>query len=224
MTQSGIGEVSLATSGGSSTMPQKANPVAPSVLAALARHAVGLNSTLQGAVLHRQQRDGAAWITEWIALPQICMALGRALKTADDMLSGLSVNAQRMAALIDPDGLGLIYAEALSFSLARAMPRPEAQAAVKALCKEARDTSTPLRTLAARELSLHIALGDLFTPEAQLGTAPCRSTGLCRICIEGSSAPRSIVLIGNPRQSLGQCTPYAKGHLPCPFPNGPGWR
>ena len=37
MTQSGIGEVALPGSGGSSTMPQKQNPVMPSVLAAIAR-------------------------------------------------------------------------------------------------------------------------------------------------------------------------------------------
>ena len=171
MTQSGIGEVRLGTSGGSSTMPQKANPVAPSVLVALARHTVGLNATLQASALHRQQRDAAAWITEWIALPQICISVGRALKTAEALLPGISPDTERMALLIDDDGLGLIYAEALSFALAAAIPRPEAQRVTKSLCEEARDTATPLRELATRDFP-DIDLEALFTPEAQLGTAP----------------------------------------------------
>ena len=69
LTQSGISEVSLSASGSSSTMPQKQNPVAPSVLVALANAANALNTGLQGTLVHRQQRDGGAWLTEWLLLP-----------------------------------------------------------------------------------------------------------------------------------------------------------
>jgi len=61
LSQSGLAEVGFrGGSGASSTMPQKQNPVAASALAALARHVIGLASLVQGAALHRQQRDGAA--------------------------------------------------------------------------------------------------------------------------------------------------------------------
>ena len=170
LTQSGIDEIDLTGTGSSSTMPQKANPVAPSALVALARHAVGLNATLQAAPMHRLQRDGAAWLTEWLTLPQLCQTLGGALRVADETLQGLGPNPQAMTANIDPSGLGLIYAEALSFALTRQMPRPEAQAQIAALCAEARTTSTPLPDLAQRDIpDLDVSS---FTPLAQMGQAP----------------------------------------------------
>ncbi|MBF9060956.1 hypothetical protein HKCCSP123_17370 [Rhodobacterales bacterium HKCCSP123] len=68
------------------------------------------------------------------------------------------------------DPLGLIHAETLSFALARAMPRPEAQAEVKRLAAQARETGTPLPDLVA---SAHpgAALPPLTGPTT-LGTAP----------------------------------------------------
>ena len=60
LTQSGLAEVTLTGGGASSTMPQKQNPVAPSAVVALARFVIGQAAILQGAGLHRQQRDGAA--------------------------------------------------------------------------------------------------------------------------------------------------------------------
>jgi 3-carboxy-cis,cis-muconate cycloisomerase len=79
MTQTGLQEVRLGQGGGSSTMPQKSNPVRPSLLVAVARQMTALDAAMQGALLHRQQRDGAAWITEWMTLPQMCLGLARAL-------------------------------------------------------------------------------------------------------------------------------------------------
>jgi hypothetical protein len=48
------------------------------------------------------------------------------------------------------DPLGLIHAEALSFALAPALGRAEAQASVKTLAAEARGTGIPLPELVAR--------------------------------------------------------------------------
>lgn len=173
LTQSGIEEVALPAGGGSSTMPQKVNPVVPSVLVALARQAVGLNANMQGAVLHRQQRDAGAWIVEWMSLPQLAIGTGKALVLADVLARGITPREARMRAALE-GGLGLIHAEALSFELARHMPRPEAQAAVKALTREARETATPLATLAAREWP-HTDWALLLSPEAQMGQAPAEA-------------------------------------------------
>lgn len=169
MAQSGIGEVALGQGGGSSTMPQKSNPVLPSLLVAIARQTAGLNTVMQGALVHRQGRDGAAWFTEWMTLPQMCLLAGRALSVAGELAADIRPLPDRMAAGTR-DGSGLIFAEALTFALAERMPRPGAQEAVKALCREAVATSTPLRTLAERDFP-----GDweaVFDPAGQLGTAP----------------------------------------------------
>ncbi|MFN4130450.1 MAG: lyase family protein, partial [Paracoccaceae bacterium] len=150
MSQSGVAEVSLGGAGGaSSTMPQKQNPVGPSVMVALSRHVIGLAALVQGAALHRQQRDGAAWFGEWLSLPQLCICTGRLLSLADQVLSNLTPNAAAMARTLE-DGQGLIQAEAISFVLAEYIPRPEAQAIVKQMCAQATATDTALMTLVAQ--------------------------------------------------------------------------
>ncbi len=150
MTQSGINEVTITGAGGSSTMPQKQNPVGPSVLVALARQTGALAATLQAAALHRQQRDGAAWFTEWLTLPQLCILTGRALALALDLATRITPQPEAMARNLD-DGSGLIEAEGLSFALSRILPRPEAQSRIKALCAEARPGGPALRDLVARD-------------------------------------------------------------------------
>ena len=105
-----------------------------------------------------------------LTLPQLCLGLGRALIAAAEITGGLSPDPKTMHQNID-DGTGLIYAEALSFALAARMPRPEAQAAVKSLCTEARQSVTSLAELTAGKWP-DFDPGDLFSPQAQLGSAP----------------------------------------------------
>lgn len=174
MAQSGINEIRLEGAGGSSTMPQKQNPVGPSVLVALARQAVALSAAMQGAGIHRQQRDGAAWFVEWLTLPQLCISTGRSLALALDLAGRIAPDAAAMARGLD-DGTGLIHAEAYSFALARHMPRPEAQAAIKALCQQAMAGGGSLPDLVARDfpdLDLAAAGG--------LGTAPDEARAFAR--------------------------------------------
>lgn len=164
------GEAMLTGAGGSSTMPQKRNPVAPSAIVALANLATGLQASLSGAVAHRDQRDGAAWMTEWLTLPQLVIAAGRAVSLSRQAVDSFAPNRETLLGVLD-DGSGLIYAEALQFHMARHMPRPEAQAEVKALCDLVRASGGTLE-IAARRHWPDRDFGLLFTPSAQLGDAP----------------------------------------------------
>ncbi len=170
MVQSGIGEIDLGGGGASSTMPQKQNPVGPSVMVALARHTSGQLAVLQGAAMPRNQRDGAAWFTEWLCLPQIVLGAAAAAQTAAPLCTAITPNGDQMADGLS-QGLGLIHAETLGFALAAAMPRPQAQAAVKALCREAQNSQTPLSVLAARAHP-DLDTAALFDPVRQMGQAP----------------------------------------------------
>lgn len=178
LTQSGLNEVTISGAGASSTMPQKQNPVGPSVLVAIARQAVALNSAIQGATIHRQQRDGAAWFTEWLSLPQLCILSAKALALATDLATRIHPNPEAMQQGLDA-GNGTIFAEALTFALATRMPRPEAAAKVKALCLEAAK-GTHLLTLAA----LHYP--DTNWREAlqkdMLGQAPAEARAFTKSC------------------------------------------
>jgi 3-carboxy-cis,cis-muconate cycloisomerase len=140
-------EVALGSGGASSTMPQKQNPVAPSAMVALGHQFTGLRTSLQLAAVHQHQRDGSAWFTEWMVVPQLSLSLAAALTHAKALAAGLAPRPIQMQGNLER-GLGLIHAEALSFALAEIMPRPEAQKVTKALCLDALDKRTPLETLA----------------------------------------------------------------------------
>ncbi len=186
MSQSGIGEVALAGAGGSSTMPQKENPVGPSAMAALARQVTGLAPMLQGAGMHRQQRDGAAWFLEWLTLPQLCLATSRLLSLTEDCLGRLQPAPEAMARPLT-EGLGLIHAEALTFTLARHMPRTEAQALVSRLCKEAMTTEEPLLALAMQQFPA--LRSDIERSAQALGTAPDEARAFALRVRDRATAP-----------------------------------
>jgi 3-carboxy-cis,cis-muconate cycloisomerase len=167
--QSETGELVLEAAGASSTMPQKQNPVAASAIVALLAQVNGANAVLHGAGVHRFQRDGAAWISEWMALPQLVLGGAAALRHGVAIAGGLRPDPARMRANLD-SGAGLIFAETLSFALAQRMPRPQAQTETKALCKQVITGGGDLKTAA---LATYPELdGALFDPDQQLGTAP----------------------------------------------------
>lgn len=168
LTSTDISEVSLGSSGASSTMPQKQNPVAPSALLALHLQFNGLRSTLQSAAVHQHQRDGAAWFAEWMVVPQLTLSLAAALRHARDIAENMTPHPMRMHSNLD-DNLGLIHAEALSFALAELMPRPKAQKVTKSLCLDALRQGTPLEDLARHD---YPDLGkDVFEPLRGTGLA-----------------------------------------------------
>jgi 3-carboxy-cis,cis-muconate cycloisomerase len=178
LTQTGINEVSLGAAGASSTMPQKQNPVLPSAMAATARHVVGLNATLQGAGLHRLDRDGAAWFTEWLTLPQLCLATTVTLIHAQSLSQTMLPNSDAMLAAMT-NAQNLIHAEALSFALANHLPRPESQAAIKTMCKEAGESGADLADLAAKAFP-DLDLSAVFDPTQQMGNAPTEALAFAK--------------------------------------------
>lgn len=86
MAQNGLGEIVLAGGGGSSAMAHKANPVRAEVLVALARANATLVSGLHQALIHEQERSGAAWTLEWLLLPPMLVQTGAALNNAAALL------------------------------------------------------------------------------------------------------------------------------------------
>ncbi len=177
----GIGEVRISGAGSSSTMPQKSNPIGPSALVALARLTTALNSAMQGAAIHANQRDGAAWFTEWLTLPQMILSVARGLATANEVAEGLIPMPDVMAANIAATN-GAIFAEALTFELARTMPRPEAQAAVKAMVGEAGKGGLSLKDAASKSFA-NVDLETVFSATHQLGAAPEEARAFAKACL-----------------------------------------
>jgi len=91
MAQDEIAEVTLAAGGTSSAMPHKNNPIGAEILVALARFNAVQISAMHHAMVHEQERSGAAWTLEWMVLPSICVATASGLATAERLISGISV-------------------------------------------------------------------------------------------------------------------------------------
>lgn len=97
LAQSEVGEIRLAGGGGSSAMPHKVNPVGAEVLVSLARFNATLLPGMHHAMVHENERSGAAWTLEWMLLPQMSVATAAALRTAEGLLDGLSFVARPVA-------------------------------------------------------------------------------------------------------------------------------
>lgn len=87
MAQQGIDEVTLASGGRSSAMPHKQNPVYAELLVTLARFNAVQLSGMHQAMIHEQERSGVAWSLEWMLLPQMAQATGRALMVATTLVA-----------------------------------------------------------------------------------------------------------------------------------------
>ena len=86
MAQQGVDEISISGGGGSSAMPHKSNPVLAELLVTLARFNATLLSGMHQALIHEQERSGAAWMLEWMILPQMAIATGRALSAGEELI------------------------------------------------------------------------------------------------------------------------------------------
>lgn len=127
--RSEIGEISAGSGGGSSTMPQKSNPVGPEAIRTLNSLAQAANAALMQSASHDQERDGSRWPVEWACLPQVIISCGAALRHAYSLVRSLEARAERMRETIE--NTPGIMAEAASFALAGQMPRSQAQTIIK---------------------------------------------------------------------------------------------
>jgi len=169
LAQSEVGELRL-SGGGSSTMPNKVNPISAETLVALARFNAAQLSALHQAALQEQERGGPGWTLEWLTHPPMACAAGGAFQAAIASLSGLEVRGGRMRANLEA-ARGLPYAEAASFALSATLPRAEAQALVKEACKRALEEERDLLDLLAESLDAPVDWQSLRQPSAVLGNA-----------------------------------------------------
>ncbi|NNU79596.1 3-carboxy-cis,cis-muconate cycloisomerase [Halovulum dunhuangense] len=166
-----LAEVSAGAGGGSSTMPHKRNPVGAETLVQLATanaHAVG---AMHSAMLHAQERDGAAWGLEWLTLPQMLCAAGRALSVGADLAATMQADVAAMRRAFDGHQ-GVMFAESCTFALSAHMPRTDAAALVMAACATALRDNRPLRAVLCDMTDAPVDWAHAFDPLAQAGEAP----------------------------------------------------
>ena len=87
-----VGEVSLASAGGSSAMPQKQNPVDAVLLVANALRTPGELATLYAATVSADQRPAGEWHAEWQPLRALLRMTEQSAAVAASVLPGLTVD------------------------------------------------------------------------------------------------------------------------------------
>ena len=122
--------------GGSSTMPQKRNPIACEFILACARNVRQLVPVMLDAMVQDHERATGPWHAEWVALPQAFALTAGALHHARVMLDGLVVDPARMRRNLDTTR-GMISAEAVMMALAPHVGRDHAHHLVAAACQRA---------------------------------------------------------------------------------------
>src|SRR6478736_1545070 len=132
LAQSEVGEAqepALPGRGGSSTMPQKRNPVGAAIALEAAVRVPGLVATMLSAAVQEHERGLGNWPAEWSTLPDIALCASGALAAMAEVIEGLDVDAERMRANLDITQ-GLIFAEAVQMALAPWMGRGTAHSLV----------------------------------------------------------------------------------------------
>jgi 3-carboxy-cis,cis-muconate cycloisomerase len=177
--QSEIAEVNephQAGRGGSSTMPQKRNPIASEYILAASRGVHALLPLLFSAMADDHERGTGPWQSEMLALPQIFVLTAGALAHAVALAQGLTVDAERMRRNLDATQ-GLIMAESYMMRLAETIGRDTAHHAVEAACGKAIAEKRMLVDVLAEDpgISKHLdkaTLARLGDPAHYLGDAP----------------------------------------------------
>lgn len=178
MMQTEIGEVLEPAGegrGGSSTMPHKRNPVACAAVLAAASRAPGLVATMLTAMAPEHERGLGVWQAEWVALPELAILAGGAVRAMADTMEGLEVNAGRMAENLGRTR-GLILAEAVQMALGSKIGRQQAHQLIEKASRKAVADDKPLgEVLAAdKEVTRHlkpVEIERLLDPQHYLGQA-----------------------------------------------------
>ncbi len=133
LAQTEIGEVRESddpSRGGSSTMPQKSNPVISEAIIAAARANANLVATMHQTMIQENERASGAWQIEWLTLPRMFELTASALNNALHLSENFVVDRARMRANLAATN-GLLLAEAFNLALAPYLGRAEAKAVIQ---------------------------------------------------------------------------------------------
>ncbi|MCO6415926.1 3-carboxy-cis,cis-muconate cycloisomerase [Siccirubricoccus sp. KC 17139] len=161
--------------GGSSTMPQKRNPISCEYIIAQSRGVHALVPQMLGAMAQDHERGTGPWQAEALAIGQSFLLAHGALACTRVLAEGLVVDAARMQRNLDSTG-GLIMGEAVMMGLAPVLGRGEAHHVVNRACDLAIAEGISLAEALGRETALKgkldaTALAKLTAPERYLGAA-----------------------------------------------------
>lgn len=175
LAQTEVAEAFEASPGGSSTMPQKRNPVGAAVAIAASLRAPGLVATVLGAMTQEHERGIGGWHAEWETIPDLVRLTAGSARAMARALGTLVVDSDRMAANLRQAG-GLIAAEAVAMALADTLGKHRAHQVLQAAAARATRDQRPLADILAEDPDVsgrwtRPDLDRLLDPAQYLGSA-----------------------------------------------------
>lgn len=161
---------------GSSTMPQKRNPMLAESILTLARLCREKAATAIDTLLYNEhERDWSSFQMEWAYLPELCVMAQGAMELTHRVLDGLIVYPERMRQNLEITN-GLLLAERIMFALGGHIGRQAAHDVVYECAMHAFEHRQPfIDSLMANEhLSQHLTrqqVADLLDPVQYTGLA-----------------------------------------------------
>lgn len=176
--QSEIGEVSEpggSGRGGSSTMPQKRNPIASSIALAAASRVPGMVAAFLMEMVQEHERAVGGSQAEWATVAGVMQSTGLAIASMAESAEGLTVNRERMKENL-ASTRGAVFAEKAALLLSRQVGRERAHQLLEETTDPKQLRERTLSEVLAQQPEIHGQisskdLNSLEDPEDYLGVA-----------------------------------------------------
>jgi adenylosuccinate lyase len=170
---------------GSITMPHKRNPEISEHLVTLSRVIRAQAGLALDGMVCEHERDGRAWKTEWLVVPETAMYFSACVDAGARMLDGLCADTERMRRNIDSHR-GYLLSEPVMRALTHQLGKHTAHEAVYGAAMNGIDKGQDFRT-ALRADSRMDAISDAYLDElldvrASLGSCAAFADRVCRAC------------------------------------------
>ncbi|HEX6686843.1 MAG TPA: adenylosuccinate lyase family protein [Candidatus Limnocylindrales bacterium] len=179
--------------GASSTMPQKANPIACEAIIGFGVTATSTAGSLLRAMEAGHERSAGEWQIEWSGIPLAMWSCASALRLASETAATLRVFPDAMAANLRREG-GLLMGEALMMRLAVVIGKERAYDVAYQAAEQARKSGTDLvtecRALLSPEVREQVGTLDI-APDTYLGEAPA----ICAAAVRDWQATRASLTV-----------------------------
>jgi 3-carboxy-cis,cis-muconate cycloisomerase len=160
--------------GGSSTMPQKHNPIASAITLAAASRVPGLTAMFLSQTVQEHERGVGGWQAEWPTVASVIQATGVALVSMAEAAEGLTVDAARMKENLNATQ-GTIFAEKAALLLSPKIGREAAHELIERATDPKQLRGRTLSQVLAEmpEIRQYMGKGtlELEDPEGYLGSA-----------------------------------------------------
>jgi adenylosuccinate lyase len=170
---------------GSITMPHKRNPEISEHLVTLSRVIRAQAGLALDAMVTEHERDGRAWKTEWLVVPETGMLFAACAGSGARMLAGLHVDAGRMLGNISAHR-GYLLSEPVMRALAERLGKHTAHEAVYSAAMRGIDAGQDFRTALRADARLDAIsdaeLDELLQVSASLGSSAAFADRVRRSC------------------------------------------